>query len=893
MTLTEEHIDYIIKDVRYRGIVYNELDDELIDHICTLVEEKMALDLRFIDAYDQVIKSFGATKGIQNIQTQTLSINNNNPKLMIKNYLKIAIRNLQKHKFYSAINVVGLSIGIACCMLITLFIIDELSYDKHHAHSEDVYRIRMEGSFGGNDFNMAVSPAPLAEALMTDYPEVEAATRLRSRGSYLIKKDLEGEINIKENRVIFADKNVFEVFTIPVLQGDSKRALAEPNTIVISQKMAAKYFGNDDPINQDLKLDNRTTYKVTGVFQDMPENGHFHFEFMCSMASHKESESQEWLSNNFHTYVLLKPGSDQLAFEAKFPDMLEKYAGPQAMQYMNKSLDELREGGTYFSYFLQPLTSIHLYSQLDAELEPNSNIQYVYLFSIIAAFLLLIACINFMNLSTARSANRAKEVGVRKVLGSFRSHLIKQFLTESILLTLLAFVLALGFAYSSLPVFNEISGKQLVIPSTSISFWAIGLGSVLFIGLLAGTYPAFFLSAFKPVSVLKGKVALGSKSGMIRSLLVIFQFSISIILVVGTFTIFKQLNYIQDKKIGFDKDQIIIVNDVYALGKQVQTFKEEAKNLTSINNGTVTGYLPVANTNRSDTGFWPEGVPTPDNTVSMQYWKVDHDYINTLGMQVSAGRDFSRDFPSDSSGMIINERAARLFGFENPIGQRINTFSQQGGNHGDYAIYTIVGVVEDFHFQSMKENIDALCLVLGRSRSSALFKTNTTDIKSTINQLEAKWKDIAPDQPFQYSFLDEKFNDMYQSEQRVGTIFWTFAALAIFIASLGLFALAAFTAEQRTKEIGVRKVLGASVKSIVYLLSKEFIKLIFIAFVIATPLAWWGISTWLDSYTYKTTIGIEVYLIAGIMAFLVAWLTMSYQSIKAAMSNPVNSLRSE
>jgi len=486
MTLTEEHIDYIIKDVRYRGIVYNELDDELIDHICTLVEEKMALDIRFIDAYDQVIKSFGATKGIQQIQTQTISINNNNPKLMIKNYLKIAIRNLQKHKFYSAINVVGLSIGIACCMLISLFIIDELSYDKHHTNSEDVYRIRMEGSFGGNDFNMAVSPAPLAEALMSDYPEVEAATRFHTRGSYLIKKDLEGEVNIKESLVIFADKNVFEVFTIPVIQGNSKTALVEPNTIVISQKMATKYFGDDDPINQDLKLDNRTIYKVTAVFEDMPENSHFHYDFMCSMASDKQSESTEWLSNNFHTYVLLKPGSDQIAFEAKFPAMLEKYAGPQAMQYMNKSLDQLREGGIWFAFHLQPLTSIHLYSQLNIELEPNSDIKYVYLFSIIAAFLLLIACINFMNLSTARSANRAKEVGVRKVLGSFRSHLIKQFLTESIVLTVLSFVLAIGIAYLAMPLFNGISGKSITIPFEAMGFWLICLSAVLSIGLLAG-----------------------------------------------------------------------------------------------------------------------------------------------------------------------------------------------------------------------------------------------------------------------------------------------------------------------------------------------------------------------------------------------------------------------
>ena len=891
MTLTEEHIDYIIKDIRYRGIVYNELDDELIDHICTLVEEKIALGIRFIDAYNQVIKSFGATKGIQQIQTQTISINNQNPKLMIKNYLKIAIRNLQKHKFYSFINIIGLSIGITCCMLITLFIIDELSYDKYHEKADRIYRMRQESTFGGNDFNIAVSPAPMAEALMNDYPEVEAGMRFHNRGSFLIKKEGEGEVNIKESRVIFADKNVFDVFTIPVLQGNPATALIEPNTIVISNKMANKYFGKNDPVNQNLILDNRVTYKITGVFKEMPHNGHFHYDFMCSMASDKESESTMWLSNNFHTYVLLRPEADARAFEAKIPAMIEKYIEPQAIQFMNKSLAELRESGIKINYFLQPLTSIHLYSQLDVELEANSDIKYVYLFSVIAAFLLLIACINFMNLSTARSANRAKEVGVRKVLGSFRSHLIKQFLTESILLTILSFALAFGLVYLTLPLFNNISGKGLIMPFSSIEFWAICLFAIIVIGLLAGTYPAFFLSAFKPVSVLKGKIAVGSKSGIIRSLLVIFQFSISIILVVGTFSIFKQLNYIQGKKIGFDKDQVIIVHDVYALGKQVQTFKEQAKNLSSIKNVSVSGYLPVTSS-RSDTGFWPEGVPSPDNTVSMQYWKVDHDYINTLGMEVVKGRDFSTDFPSDSTAMIINERAAKLFGFTNPVGQRINTFSQSEESE-EYGTYTIIGVIKDFHFQSMKENIDALSLVLGKNNNSALFKTNTTDIQNTVKQLGNKWKSIAPDQPFEYSFLDQEFNEMYKSEQTVGAIFWIFASLAIFIASLGLFALAAFTAEQRTKEIGVRKVLGASVKSIVFLLSKEFIKLIAIAFVISSPLAWWGINTWLESYTYKTTIGLEVYLIAGIVAFLVAWITMSYQSIKAAMSNPVKSLKSE
>lgn len=888
MTLTEEHIDYVIKDVRYRGIVYNELDDELIDHICTLVEEEMSGGARFIDAYDQVIKSFGATKGIQQIQTQTISINNNNPKLMIKNYFKMAVRNLQKHKFYSFINIIGLSIGITCCLLITLFIIDELGYDKYHEKSARIYRVTMESNYGGNEFNMAVTPAPMAAALINDYPEVEAVTRLSGSGTWLLKRK-EGEENIIEDRVVFADSSVFDIFTIPFIEGNPATSLSKMNSLVLSESTAKKYFGDVSALNKTLILDNSETYTITGVYEDMPTNGHFHYDIILTMLNRSRSNSQQWTSNNFHTYVLLNAGTTGEEFRQKLPQLIEKYVGPQIMKYMNKSLEELAASGTRLNYHLQPLTDIHLYSQLGVELEANSDIKYIYIFSIIAIFLLVIACINFMNLSTARSANRAKEVGVRKVLGSFRSHLIKQFLMESTLLTVFSFIIAFLLASVTLPLFNNLSGKSLFLPFGSLSFWLICMFATLTIGLLSGTYPAFFLSAFKPVSVLKGKLAIGSKSGVIRSLLVIFQFSISIILVIGTFTIFKQLNFIQNKKLGFNKDQILLVENVWALGDQVTSFKTQTLSLASINNISISGYLPVTNSWRDDTGFWEHGKSIDETSVSMQYWRVDHNYISTLGIEVANGRNFSLDFPSDSSAIIINERAAKLFGFDDPIGQRVSTM---GGDQNEIS-YTIVGVIENFHFQSMKENIDALCLVLGNSNGHAIFKTNSDNITNTVAQIEEQWKSIAPDQPFNYSFLDQEFNDMYQAEQKIGTIFTTFAMLAIFIACMGLFALAAFTAEQRTKEIGVRKVLGASVKSIVFLLSKEFIKLISISFIVAAPLSWWGISTWLESYTYKTTIGIEVYLIAGLVAFLVAWLTMSYQSIKAAMSNPVESLRSE
>jgi putative ABC transport system permease protein len=665
--------------------------------------------------------------------------------------------------------------------------------------------------------------------------------------------------------------------------------------------MAEKYYPEGNALGKTLILDNKTAVKITAIYQDMPATGHFRFDMLISMTAFEEAESTNFLSNNFNTYVLLKEGTDSKAFEAKLPGLVEKYIGPQAASILGGefSMEKFRAAGNLLEYTLMPLTDIHLHSDRTAELQANSDITYVYLFATIALFILAIACINFMNLSTARSSNRAKEVGVRKVMGSLRSHLVRQFLTESILLSFFSFVLAIGMAFLLMPMFNNLSQKTLTLPLGSAAFCLIIFLGALSVGVFAGLYPSFFLSAFKPINVLKGNVALGMKSGAIRSGLVIFQFVISIFLVIGTFTVNSQLEYIQNKKIGFEKDQVVVVQDAYALGKNLHAFKSEVTRNSFIESGTISGYLPVSGTWRNDNTFWPEGTqPTEENMVGLQNWTVDYDYLKTLGMKIKSGRFFSEEFPSDSSAIVMNEAAVKQFNLEpDPLGKKISTFAANNPDGSpdlnSITSLTVIGVVEDFHFESLKQNISPLAFFLKPSNGSVAFRFKASSTQEVIAAIEKAWSKLAPGQPFQYSFLDDDFSRMYTTEQRLGKIFVIFASLAIIIACLGLFALTSFTAEQRTKEIGIRKVLGASVGSIVFLLSKEFGKLIVAAFFIAAPLAWYGVNWWLKNYVYKVEVGVLVYLLAGGILFVIAWVTMGYQSIRAATSNPVNSLRSE
>ncbi|PZX55614.1 ABC transporter permease [Algoriphagus chordae] len=817
---------------------------------------------------------------------------------MLKNYFKIALRNLKKHKFYTFINILGLSVGVAVCMIISLFVINELSYDKHFKDADQIYRIHADIIFGGNHWDMIQAPAPMAEALPEEFPEVEYAVNFRARGSYLVKTIDE---NIKENNVIWASKDFFKVFGTPLIEGNQDGVLAEPNTMAISKSMAEKYFPGESALGKSLILDNDMDFRITGVYEDIPQNSHFHFNFLLAMEGLEESKTTSWLSNNFQTYLKIREDANPENLNQKLKSLVEKNVEPELGQLFGEgaTLDAMLADGGMMEYEVQPLLDIHLKSDLMGEFEPNFNITYIYLFIAVALFILVIACINFMNLSTARSSSRAKEVGIRKVMGSFRSHLIRQFLMESILLSFISFLIAIPLVSILLPFFNDLAGRELSVPFTLGPFYGILLVGAIATGLLAGIYPAFFLSGFKPISILKGKVSMGMKSGMIRSSLVVFQFAISIILIIATIAVFNQLNYIQNKKIGFNKEQIITVDDVYALDGQAETFKREILANSMMESGTITGYLPVSGTWRSDTPWWAEGKDPKqtENMVSLQNWEVDYDYVKTMGMEIAEGRDFSMDFPSDSSAVILNETAAKKFNFVgDPIGQKIYTMAgnNETANLDELESKTVVGVVKNFNFESLKENIGSVMIFLSESPSGiASFKFNSSNTDEVVNLIETKWKEMAPGQPFTYSFLDDRFGQMYASETRLGKVFGIFAGFAIMIACLGLFALTAFTAEQRTKEIGIRKVLGSSIGSIVVLLSKEFAKLVLIAFVIASPIAWYAMQKWLEDYQFKQELGWQVFLGAGFFAILIALLTTSYQSIKAATSNPVDSLKSE
>jgi putative ABC transport system permease protein len=898
MRLSHDHIAYIIKDLNYRGIIADEIQEELIDHVCSATEQEMEKGARFIDAYHYVLSSFGHTGGLRETQKQTIQSENIKPKGMLKNYFTVAIRNLRKHSFYSFINIAGLSVGIAVCFIIILFVRNEMSYDQYNSKAERIYRVISDIKFGGNAYNMTYGPAPMAATLATEYPEVEAAIRFRQRGSYLVKRTTE---NIKEDNVIWTDKDFFKIFSVPVLAGNGETALAEPNSIAISKKIADKFFPNEEALGQTLILDNQLNAKITAVYENMPQASHFHFDILIAMVGLEEAKTPVWYSNNFQTYVLLREGSTAADLQNKFPDLIAKHVLPQMLQVLGSEFTEekFKAAGNKLEYGLQPLTDIHLKSSLQGELEPNFDMNYVYLFVAIAGFILMIACINFMNLSTARSSNRAKEVGIRKVMGSFRSHLMRQFLTESILLSLLSFVLAIGIAWALLPLFNQLSGRELSIPFSNFSMYGLLILGAIAVGLLAGIYPSFFLSAFKPVSVLKGNVALGMKSGIIRSSLVVFQFTVSIFLVIGTLAIVSQLNYIQNKKLGFNKDQVIMVDDIFALGDKRTTFSEVVKQNKDIQNGTLSGYLPVSGTWRSDTPWWVEGKDVAqENMVNLQNWAIDYDYINTLGMKIVDGRDFSREFPSDSSGVILSEAAAKAFGFPGEIiGSKIQTFGDSPDGTVDrnkLESLTVVGIVENFHFESLKQNVTPVMMFLSkRPGGIASFRFQSQNTKEIVSFIESKWKEMAPGQPFTYYFMDERFGNMYAAENRLAKVFGVFTGLAIVIACLGLLALTAFTAEQRTKEIGIRKVLGASVSSIMVMLSKDFGKLVAIAFVLAAPLSWYGIEWWLKDYTYKTEIGIGLYVFSGLAALFIALGTMSFLSFKAAVSDPVKSLRSE
>lgn len=787
---------------------------------------------------------------------------------MFKNYIKIAFRNLLKNKGFTFINIFGLALGLATCLLIVFYVFDELSYDRFNIRHDRIYRINTDLKVGTNETSFAITAPSVGETLVKEFPEVESATRIGQGVNIHFKK---GNEVFDEKRAFYCDNAIFDIFTLPLLQGDAKTALKEANSIVISKDIAIKYFNTINVIGKMMLLvSDSSLHKVTGVMENMPAQSHFNADILLGMETNKD---YNWSHFNSNTYILLKKGADPAKLTAKFPALIRHNVTTPTFDY-----DKFEANGNYIRLSLTPVTEIHLHSNRQRELGINGNVQYIYIFSAIAIFILVLACINFMNLSTARSANRAREVGVRKVLGSSRKHLIAQFLSESLMVTLAASVIAIFAAWGILPLFNQISGKSLNI-NVHTFIWLLPavLIIILVVGILAGSYPAFFLSAFQPIQVLKGKLATGFKGSFLRSFLVVFQFSISIFLIIGTLVIYNQLTYIRNKDLGFNRNQVLIIKNANAIDPKI--FKQEVKQISGVENATLTHYLPTSSLsalNYVDAG-------TVKN-IETQFWQVDADYISTMGMKLLQGRNFNTQFLTDSNSVIINETMAKIIGYKGDPAAKIR----------DGKDYRIIGVVKDFNFSSLRDNITPVMLVMNNDWMASLsVRLNTANLPTLMQNIENKWKALQPNLHFEYSFMDDDFNALYNNEQRMGKLFIVFTTLAIIIACLGLFGLAAYAAEQRTREISIRKILGANISTLVAMLSRDFVKLVFIAIIIATPLAWLIMEKWLQGFAYRQNIQWWVVAVTCLGALVIAFVTVSSQSIRAALVNPAESLRSE
>ncbi|MDN5213299.1 ABC transporter permease [Fulvivirgaceae bacterium BMA12] len=804
---------------------------------------------------------------------------------MIKDYLKITFRTLANQKFYTGLNIVGLSIGIASCLLILLYVHHELSYDTFHEKAERVYRVGLNGKIAEQEIFTTSSCPPLAFTAVEEFPEVENATRIFPYWAQQIIRY--GETAIFEEKVYFADSSFFDVFGFKLLEGNPATALVEPNTVVIPEDVAQKYFGEESAFGKTILIGaEKVPHKVTGVLDKLPPNTHLHFDMLRSMVSWPNHKDQVWLNNNLVTYLLLHEGASPASLEEKFVSMVIKYVGPEVQQFMGISLETFAQQGNKYGFFLQPLLDIHLHSDLKDELEPNGDITYVYIFGAIAFFIILLACINFMNLATARSANRAKEVGVRKTLGSLRSTLVWQFITESVVLSLIATLLALGATALLLSPFNDISGKEISAALFGKPWFIMALsGLMLTVGVIAGSYPAFYLSSFRPVEVLKGRLKAGMKSSGIRNVLVVFQFFISITLIICTILVYEQLEYTRTKNLGFEKENVVVIEGMWPLSRgQQNTLKQALIDQSQVINASISNNVPPGVNNT--TVFRKKGT---EDDILISTYNVDYDHLATMKIELLDGRNFSRDFPTDTTAILLNQAAVKAFGLTQAVNETLEFF---GGDNGRQD-FKIVGVFKDFNYETLKNEISPLALFLTRQGGLMSVRVRGENMPATLAMMEEAWKKHTPGEPFQYHFLDESYDALFRAEQRLGKVFSIFTGLAILVACLGLLGLAAFMAEQRTKEIGIRKVLGASIPGVILLLSKDFTKLVIFAFVLAIPVAYIIVDKWLEGFAFHIEIGPGTFVVAGIMALLIAWLTVSWQSIKAAAANPVRSLRSE
>ena len=806
---------------------------------------------------------------------------------MFKNLIKVALRNIWKKKLFSLINIIGLSVGIACFFLIIINVRHESSYDRFQKNGDRIYRVALERIYPDNVIFYAIIPYSIGDAMTTDFPEIEKMTRvLASRNPVTLQYQ---EKSYEEKKIIFVEENFFEMFSIPLIKGTPETIFTTPNSMVLTRDTALKYFGDEDPVGKYLTTPQGPAL-VSGVCENLPDNSHMEFDFLVSLKLLGFQNRPNYVSFSVHTYVMLQEGVSPDEVEAKMPGLVERYAAGPIQAQTGLSFKEYVAAGNGYNYFFQPIRDIHLHSNLEAEIKPNGNITYVYVLIAIAAFLIIIACVNFMNLATARSASRAREVGIRKIVGSTKGLLIRQFLFESLVTSVISVVVAATWVQLLLPVFNRLTQKQLEINYLQDPFNIVFLLSIgLFVGLLAGLYPAFILSAFRPVTVLKGRFTTSRSGTRMRNALVVLQFAISIICIAMTILVYRQMDFMQKKDLGFDKENQIVVERAYVLDKREEAFKQELRTLPGVVNAAGANTL-ISGGSYFGVMFKSEGDPEVKTTRAMV---IDQDFIKTMGLTLLQGRGFSREF-NETNNVIINESTVREFGWENPIGKTIKRLGDTNEPTGDY---TIIGVIKDFHYNSLHNPINSFVLFSSapdqRFFGNLNIKIRPENVSATVASIEEKWQAFVPQEPLSYYFLDDKLEEMYGNEKTSGQIFSIFSLLAIVIACIGLFGLSAYMAELRTKEIGIRKVLGSTASKIVVLLSRDFAKLVVLAFVIATPIAYYAMTRWLQNFAFRSPVRVWIFLLAGMAAVLIAQLTISFQALKAASTDPADALRFE
>jgi len=802
---------------------------------------------------------------------------------MFRNFYFTTIRNLSKHKSYFLINVSGLAIGIASFTFISLYIINELSYDRFHSKHERIYRIGNESIINGQTHEEANTAAPMARAMVDNYPEVISATRLLESGQLLIGR---GEKKISEDRILFADSALFNVFDFNLIKGNPKTALVDPRSMVLSESYAKKYFGNEDPLGQLLTVEEDTIfYKVTGVVEDVPPNSHIQFDMLGSLTSKDHATTTRWIGRSLHVYAVLSERADPVALELKTKDLFYRHMAPEIEYYTGLKIEDWESAGNSVGFKLTPIKDIHLYSLSTGELEPTGSITYIYMYGLIGIIILFIAIFNFVNLATAHSATRAKEVGVRKVIGSTKRNLIYQFILESIIISFIATILSVMLILTFTPAFTDLIGKELAFSLISNNIiWLSMIGLAIFVGILAGCYPSFVLSRFQPVQVLKGNYTTSGKSGWLRNMLVTVQFAASIVIIVGTLVVYSQIEFMLAKNLGFEKDQIMVLKRPDWLNKNLNVFKREL--LANSNVKAVANSETLPGKSFAIRSYRPKDEPATFLFFNNQ---VSYEYLDLMGFELLEGRFFSKDFQSDSNAVVLNESAVNEFGYDDPIGKQLTSAFKSGK-------LTIIGVVKDYNTESLHKEVGPVSLELAPDNMDGYFTvkmSNTKNIMETVAQIQNSWDNLTNGKPFQYFFFDDEYENLYRAETSTGQVLMLFATLSILIACMGLIGLITFSTSIRRKEIGIRKVLGASTSTLIQLLSSQVIRLILIATLISWPLAYLATDYWLQSFADRITISPWIYVGSTIAVLLVVGIAIGYQTVKASLSDPVDSLRQD